>query len=114
MHEMMVADSLLQIILKECSDRRAKATGAKISCGQLSALNEEVLGFALEAIAKGTAAEGMRLEVEHKPLGAECRGCGCTYTVDMGQPCCPHCGGADLRLLPDAPLLLETIEFQEA
>ena len=111
---MMVADSLLQIILKECSERGAKATGAKISCGQLSALNDDVLGFALEAIAKGTAAEGMRLEVEHKPLQAECRGCGRTYTVDMGEPGCPHCGGADFRLLPDAPLLLETIEFQEA
>jgi hydrogenase nickel incorporation protein HypA/HybF len=114
MHEMMVADSLLQIILKECSERRARATGAKISCGQLSALNDDVLGFALEAIAQGTAAEGMRLEVEHKPLQAECRGCGRTFTVDMGQPGCPHCGGGDFGLLPDAPLLLETIEFQEA
>jgi hydrogenase nickel incorporation protein HypA/HybF len=116
MHEMMVADSLLRIILQQCQDREARAIGVKISCGQLNAINDDVLGFALEAIAKGTACEGIRLEVEHKPLQAECRHCGQVYghALDADLPRCPGCGGADFRLLPDSPLVLETIEFQEA
>jgi hydrogenase nickel incorporation protein HypA/HybF len=115
MHEMMIADSLLRIILQQCQDRGARAIGARISCGQLNAINDEVLGFALEAIAQGTACEGIHLEVEHKPLQAECRGCICLYVIpEAGLPRCPRCGGADFRLMPDPPLLLETIEFQEA
>ncbi len=29
-----------------------------------------------------------------------------------GSPKCPKCGSEDFDLLPDAPLLLEQIEFQ--
>ena len=76
MHEMMVADSLLRIILQaNARGVPGRAISARISCGQLNAINDDVLGFALEAIAKGTVCEGMHLEVEHKPLQAECRAC---------------------------------------
>ncbi len=114
MHELMVADSLLQSVLRECQGRRGRATRVRISCGQLNAINDEVLGFALEAVAKGTPCEGIRLEVEHKPLQAECLACSQAYPVDAGLPRCPACGSDDFRLQPDAPLLLETIEFEEA
>lgn len=114
MHEMMVADSLLRIILQECQGRGAKPSGARISCGQLNAINDEVLMFALEAIAKGTLCEGIRLEVEHKPLQAECHACTAVFGVDVDLPKCPRCGVDDFRLLPDAPLVLESIEFNEA
>jgi len=112
MHEMMVADSLLQIILQECQKQGAKPVVVKISCGQLNPVNDEVLAFALEAIAAGTLCEGVQLEVEHKPLQAECRGCGHTFVVDAGLPVCPQCGQDDFGLLPDPPLVLETIEFE--
>ena len=114
MHEMMVADSLLRIILGQCAGRAGRVISARITCGQLNAINDDVLGFALEAIAKGTLCEGMHLEVEHKPLRAECRSCTTVFAVDAGPPRCPSCDGDDFRLKPDAPLVLESIEFEEA
>ena len=113
MHEMMVADSLLQILLKE-SQGHGKPLGVRISCGQLNAINEEALAFALEVLAKGTVCEGIRLEVEQKPLQARCGACGRIYGVSDHQVLCPGCGSSDFQLLPDAPLVLETIEFEEA
>jgi len=114
MHEMMVADSLLRIILQQCQGRTGRPVSAQVSCGQLNAINDDILGFALEAIAKGTACEGVRLEVEHKPLQAECLACATVFAVGEGLPRCPSCGGDDFRLMPDAPLVLESIEFEEA
>ena len=81
MHETMVAESLLTTISAESIKQNAKPVSVKISCGTLNAINDEILCFAFEAIAKGTPCEGMRLEIEHKAK-------------------------------PDAPLLLEEIEFE--
>ena len=112
MHETMVAQSLMAIISEEAAKQNGKPVSAKISCGSLNAVNDEALCFAFEAIAKGTPCEGVRLEIEHKSLRATCGTCNRQYDVDFSRPQCPSCGGEDSELLPDAPLLIEQIEFQ--
>jgi len=81
MHETMIAQSLLAAISEQAKKQNAKPISAKISCGMVNAVNDEILCFAFEAAAKGTPCEGLRLEIEHKAK-------------------------------PDAPLLLEEIEFE--
>jgi len=112
MHETMVAVNLLAAISDEAANRNAKPIGAKISCGKLYAINDEALCFAFKAIAKGTACENLKLEIEHKPIQGRCRNCNQRFDVELSQPRCPKCNGEDFELLPDAPLLLEEIEFQ--
>jgi hydrogenase nickel incorporation protein HypA/HybF len=113
MHETTVAQSLVETILQEAEKRHAKPIRAKMSCGQLNAVNDEVLSFAFDALVQGTRCEGMKLEVEHKALQAKCRGCGYAFTVELSDTSCPKCKGEDFELLPDAPLVLEEIEFEE-
>ena len=112
MHEMMVAKSLIAIISEESAKQNAKPVGAKISCGTLNAINDEILCFAFEAIAKDTPFEGIKLDIEHKPLKARCKSCSQDFDVEFSHPQCSQCGGGDFELLPDAPLVLEQIEFQ--
>lgn len=112
MHETAVAQSLIEIIAQEAQNHHGKPIRAKISCGQLNAINDEVLSFAFEAIAAGTVCEGTRLEIEHKPLEAACKTCGHVFAVDFANVKCPNCGSTDFELRPDAPLLLEQIEFE--
>jgi len=112
MHETMVAQSLVAIISEEAARQEGKPVGAKISCGSLNAVNDEVLCFAFEAIAKGTLCEGVRLDIEHKPLQARCRSCSRDFDVEFSHPQCPACSSGDFELLPDAPLVIEQIEFQ--
>ncbi len=112
MHETAVAQSLVEIIAQEARSRHAKPIRAKMSCGELNAINDEALSFAFEAIAAGTPCEGTKLQIEHKPLQAKCRTCGRVFAVDFSNVKCPDCGGSDFELLPDAPLLLEAIEFE--
>jgi hydrogenase nickel incorporation protein HypA/HybF len=112
MHETMVAQSLLAAISQEAAKHNAKPVGAKISCGMLNPVNDEVLNFAFEAIAKDTPCEGLSIQVEHKPLLAQCKDCSRDFDVEFSRPRCPKCGSEDFELMPDAPLVLEEIEFQ--
>ncbi|OHB65198.1 MAG: hypothetical protein A2Y77_08290 [Planctomycetes bacterium RBG_13_62_9] len=113
MHETTVAQSLVEAISHEAQKRRARPIRAKVSCGEWSAVNDEVLSFAFEAIARGTSCEGLQLQIEHKPLRAKCRRCARVFDVDLSSATCPSCGAEDFELLPDAPLTLEEIEFEE-
>jgi hydrogenase nickel incorporation protein HypA/HybF len=113
MHEAVVAQNLLEVISLEARKHDAKPIAATVSCGELNAINDEVLAFGFEAIAKGTICEGMRLRVEHKPIQARCRQCEATFALKVAEARCPHCGGEDFELLPDAPLVLEEIEFDK-
>jgi len=112
MHETMVAESLLTTISDEAVKHNAKPISAKISCGMLNPINDEALCFAFEAIAKGTLCEGVKLEVEHKPIQAQCKNCNRTFNVEFSCPRCPKCRSEDFELLADAPLILEEIELQ--
>ncbi len=111
MHETMVAESLLVVMSDEAAKQDAKPVSARISCGMLNAINDEILCFAFEAIAKGTPCEGVELEIEHKPMQSQCRKCKQSFEIELSRPRCPKCGSEEFELLADAPLMLEEIEF---
>ena len=112
MHETMVAESLLKTISAETKKQNAKPVSATISCGALNAVNDEILRFAFDAIAKGTPCEGMKLQIMHKPLQAQCSDCNHSFDIQLNSPQCPKCRSDRFNLLPDAPLVLETIELE--
>lgn len=112
MHETVIAENLLAQIFEESAKQNAKPVAAKISCGKLNAVNEDVLCFAFEAIAKGTVCENMKLIVEQKPLMALCRECKNNFAIDFSNIKCPNCQNENIEILPDAPLILEEIEFK--
>lgn len=112
MHEMSVAESLLTIISDEAAKHNARPVGARISCGTLNPINDEVLCFAFDAITKDTSYEGMKLQVEHKPIQGRCRNCNEKFNIEFSSPECSKCGSEDFVLMPDAPLILEEIELQ--
>jgi len=112
MHETMVAQSLLAAISEEAAKHNARPVIARISCGTLSAVNDEILRFAFEAIAEDTQCQGMELQIEHKPLRAKCGSCGSNFEVELSKPICSQCRSEDFQLLGDAPLLLEEIDFE--
>ena len=113
MHETMVAQSILSAIVAQADKLNARPISAKISCGQLNPINDEVLNFAFEVAAKGTVCEQMKLEVIHIPLKATCKKCGKGFNFDIYSPTCVECGSGDFGIGSDAPLLLEEIEFED-
>jgi hydrogenase nickel incorporation protein HypA/HybF len=113
MHETVVAQNMMEAISQEARKYGGRPVCAKISCGELNAVNDEVLSFAFDAIAQGTPCEGITLQIEHKPMQATCRQCATTFAVTIANAQCPNCQSDDFELLPDAPLVLEEIEFEK-
>lgn len=112
MHETMVAQSIFETISKQAKEHNARAVKATISCGQFNPINDDVLSFAFEQIAKGTACEGMQLQVKHIPLKAKCKQCGKEFDYDVYRPGCTECDSMEFDFEEDAPLLLEDIELE--
>ena len=113
MHEAVIAQGLFEAIEKEAQKEKAKPLSATVTCGLLNAVNDEVLRFAFEAIAKGTICEAMKLNIDHKPLEGQCGQCGKEFDVDISKPLCPGCGSASFELLPEEPIMLQEIEFDK-
>ena len=114
MHETMVAASVLRSIVEQAEKIGAKPISAVISCGQFNTLNDEVMQFAFETAAAGTICEGMKLDIKHIPLRATCKECNTTFAFDVYEPTCVQCRSTEFTIEPDAPLLLEEIEFEDA
>ena len=112
MHEATIAQSLLEAILTIAKKQNARPIAARISCGAFGGINNEVLCFAFEALSTNTICQGLKLTVEQKPIQARCKKCDAAFTFDLESPACPECKCDDFELLPDAPLILEEIEFE--
>lgn len=100
MHEMSIAESLLQGCL-ECIAPRdgARLESVRVVVGELSAVEPDLLRYAWEAVVAGTPDEGARLEIEYVAVQQLCESCG---PIEDRQPgtwmrTCPHCD-APLRL----------------
>jgi len=113
MHEASIAQSVFEAISAEAKKQKGRPVAAKISCGAFGGVNNEALIFAFEVISKDSICEGLKLNIEQKPIQAKCKNCDYTFVFDLHKPICPKCQCEDFDLLPDAPLLLEEIEFED-
>jgi hydrogenase nickel incorporation protein HypA/HybF len=113
MHEASIAQSVFDAISAEAKKQKGRPVAAKISCGAFSGVNNESLLFAFEVISKDSICEGLKLDIEQKPIQAKCKKCDYIFVFDLHKPGCPKCRCEDFELLADAPLLLEEIEFED-
>lgn len=100
MHEVSIADSLLAIAIKECTDNGFTRIGSvKVRIGKASGVMPEALLFAFDALKTGTIAEGASLIIEEIPLSGYCNTCNTDFTVSGNFIlCCPHCSGASFAV----------------
>lgn len=98
MHEMSLADGVVRIIEQQARQHGfAKVLVVRLEIGQLAHVDPDALAFCFEAVAKGSKAEGARLEIEHTKGLVWCFGCSRQVEIKAwGQPC-PACGGYDLK-----------------
>ena len=98
MHELGVANEILDIALSE-ADRHAakKVTSIKLRVGVLRAIEPENLSFLFEHLARGTPAEGASLEIVEEPIRVECEACGVSEARSFTFEC-PRCKGSGVSV----------------
>ena len=77
-----------------CFSKKIQKIGVKIGGEHFA--ESDSLQFCLEAVAKGTIAEGAKIEVEVTGTDTKCPKCGFVFPVETHLLVCPDCGNRDL------------------
>lgn len=110
MHELSIAESVLDIIKKQVKDR---VTAVRLRIGELSGVVPEALEFSFQSASMGTLAEGAALVIERVPLTARCGDCDEVFKINDYCFACAKCGGGNFKLITGRELQIEEIEVAD-
>jgi hydrogenase nickel incorporation protein HypA/HybF len=111
LHELAIADSVVQIASRHAEGRQVTKVYLKV--GHLRQVVPSALAFSFELVAHGTPVEGAELELEEIPVAGKCRGCGTESRPESFPLQCAKCNGYDLEILEGEELYVESLEMED-
>jgi len=114
MHELGIANSVLQAVEKEVA-RHAGTRPCKVGLriGELAAVDQDSLRFCFEAITRGTELESLQLEIELCPRRHRCGICAREFTIEDYNFRCPQCASLETECISGDELELAFLEVEE-
>jgi hydrogenase nickel incorporation protein HypA/HybF len=113
-HEASLARQVLEVALERAAaegTRRVLAVHGWVS--ETEALAPQSLALHFAAHARGTLAEGARLEIRVVRVEARCGSCGGVYAPEHHDLLfCPSCGSGDAELLGQVGLGIDRLEVE--
>lgn len=98
MHEMSLAEGILQIIEDAAAKQGfQRVSEVRLEIGALSGVEPEALEFCLDVVFKGSIAEAARIVLERLPGQGFCLACGETVAVNALYDACPKCGSFQVQ-----------------
>lgn len=111
MHEMAIAEGILDIALDYAKQNNAKKIGEiGLLIGEMSGVEPEALDFSFRMIAKETIAEGAVLKLKQIPLMGKCNLCGKEFHIEHYNFWCPECKDGVLAILSGREMQVEYLE----
>jgi hydrogenase nickel incorporation protein HypA/HybF len=115
MHEMSIANSIIQEVRREAKLRggaHARRVGVKV--GELAGIDAEALRFCFEVLVRDTELRGVELQIEFSPRRHRCPTCGHLFDVVNYQLQCPLCGDANTAYVSGDEMELSYLEVGDA
>ena len=111
MHEMSIAEQLLDTVLETATVNAAKSvTTIELEIGEMRLIVPDALELAFEVLTAGTIAEGARLKINEKKIVMVCGHCKARYNAEIGNYICPSCGRAEGRIEEGNEITITAIE----
>jgi hydrogenase nickel incorporation protein HypA/HybF len=110
MHELAIAESVVDAVLARTGDQQV--TAVRLRIGRLSGVVRDSLEFCFELATAGTPLEGATLEVEEPPGRLHCRTCGDESPRDDLILLC-ECGSADVEVVSGRELEIISVRAAE-
>ena len=111
MHEMSIAQSLIDIIREEMAKNDAKKLrSVRLNIGELSAVVPEALSFCFEVITNETELEGAQLIMDMIPLRGYCPSCREEFDIKDYIFNCPSCGSPKIETIAGQDLSIVEME----
>lgn len=107
MHELSIAESVVETVLERTGDRAVSAV--RLEVGRLCGVVPDALQFCFELAVAGTPLEGAVLRIDAPPGRAHCRECGQDFTVDDLILLC-ECGSAAVEVVSGRELTVRSVE----
>lgn len=112
MHEMSLAESIVQIVEDTAlANGGGRVSAVRLSIGALSHVELDALRFCFDAVTRDTPAEGARLEIDTPPGRAWCLGCSSSVEIGRLGQACPLCGSHQLSVTGGEELRVADIEL---
>lgn len=113
MHEMSIAENILQIVQDAASEpdggfQRVKTIYVEV--GELSSVEPEALMFCFDAVISGTLADGAKLELTCTLGRGWCVNCNATVPMPDLLAACPLCGGYALQATQGTAMRVLSLE----
>ena len=113
MHEMAIAQGILDIVLKTAAEHSAtKVTSIKLLIGQMTRVEPESLTFGFAALAMGSIAEGAIIEITSVPLIGQCNHCGQQFAIEKYCFLCSNCNSTDVTVVSGRELAVDYLEVE--
>lgn len=99
MHEMSLAESVLQIIEDAARDQgftRVKSVWLEI--GQLACVEQESLRFSFDVVTRDSIADQARLEIAETAGQGRCAKCALEMPIAALYEACPSCGSYEIQV----------------
>lgn len=111
MHEMALAEGILQLVEDTArANAAARVRSVLLEIGALSHVEESALRFCLDAVTRGTLADGARIDVLATPGRAWCLPCGASVALARLGDACPTCGSYQLQVTQGEEMKVKEIE----
>lgn len=111
MHEMSIAQSLVEILEEEMNKNQASVLrSVRLEIGRLSAIVPESLSFCFEVITSGTYMEGAELIMDIIPLRGTCNTCKKEFEINDYAFFCPHCESPEIDIFAGKALSIVEME----
>jgi len=114
MHELSVAQSILDTLLRERAERNLpgiEAVGVKV--GALSGVLPDALQFSFEALRLDTPLSSCRMEMDEIAVTVRCEDCARVSSVENLLFLCPLCGSVRIEVLTGYELEISYLEVPD-
>ena len=110
MHEMSIAQSIVELAEEQARSRHSEAVEElELEIGRLAGVELHTLDFALESAVKGSLLEHASI-VRHIIDGeGMCTGCGQTFPMEPLFTPCPACGSYCVKIIKGKELRVKSI-----
>jgi hydrogenase nickel incorporation protein HypA/HybF len=114
MHELSLAQGIIQVIEEELEKREEKGIVRKINLrvGKLSSVEPEALLFSFEYCSKKTQCENAELVIEKVPLTCKCQNCGKDFSPKEAVFICPDCNSCRIKVLSGEEFYIDSFEIE--
>lgn len=113
MHEMSLAESVLQIIEDASHTQQFRRVHTVVlEIGALAAVEPDAMRFAFDAVMRGSIADGAQLEILDKPGEGWCAECNKTVLLCERFGLCPECGGARVEITGGNEMRVKDLEVE--